>query len=424
MKKAFAFLLIALLMIATLTPGCVEDTSDDENDNQENTDNSGGTGGNTGGNGGGGSSEGDSTGGDSTDSGGTDDGSNDGTDGGDDGTDNGGDDGGSDDDEPGTGGDDSSDGGSNGSSSGGGSSELTELTAVIEEQSGWIEADNNSMARMEMNVTLPHEMITSITLHVVVEDSDEEHAETDEGSDPDEVDIRFQTEECGNMTYNLTTPVEQVFHFDAEDYGYSYVSNVWDLLIKAECHGGKPAYVAGMVVYIDQGVYWNISGKYTYLGTSEGGGEEPNTEPSPSGIQTGVIENQSGWADANDEYAKTQIILFLNHTNIIEVTLNFTILDSDEDHAETDEGSDPDRIEIEVENGDINTGYGPSPTPVQTQIILPEEGSDSEYLSYLVNITIMGDCQGGKPAYTPAGFLVYIDQGFYWEMNGYYKYEA
>jgi hypothetical protein len=143
--------------------------------------------------------------------------------------------------------------------------ELALKRGTIEPLSGWIQGDG-SAASQAVPVNLNNTNIVSVAFSVSVEDSNAENAETDQGSDPDEVTITISG---GNFTetQNGMTPMALKTDFRAQGGSeeITYLSQSWTVNIEATLQGGKPVYFFGFIVYVDQGVAYTIDGEYTYM---------------------------------------------------------------------------------------------------------------------------------------------------------------
>jgi hypothetical protein len=143
--------------------------------------------------------------------------------------------------------------------------ELVLKRGTLEPLSGWIDGDGNT-ASQSFPINLNNSNIVSVELTVNVEDSNSENAETDQGSDPDEVSITISG---GNFTETQDgmTPMALNTDFRAQSGSeeITYLSQTWTINIEATLNGGKPAYFFGFLVYNDQGIAYTIGGDYTYM---------------------------------------------------------------------------------------------------------------------------------------------------------------
>lgn len=144
--------------------------------------------------------------------------------------------------------------------------ELTLKQGTIQEISGWIDDDGNDHASGNFPLPLNDSNIVSIQITVNVEDSNPEHAETDQGSDPDQITV---TVAGGNSTETKDgmTPFTATFEFSAEggQEATTFLDGGWAVQIDATLGGGKPRFIFGFIIWIDQGIAYTISGQYTYL---------------------------------------------------------------------------------------------------------------------------------------------------------------
>jgi hypothetical protein len=130
--------------------------------------------------------------------------------------------------------------------------------ASLPPRSGWI--DSEDVLHVE-EINLPESNIYSITFHVYINDSNYEHAETDEGSEPDYVSAYV---EGGDNQYDEKglTP----FLLDVGWRSSRLLPNDWTVtMVGEEFNGGKPVYFFGFIVYVDQGIAWKICVDYIYI---------------------------------------------------------------------------------------------------------------------------------------------------------------
>ncbi|GEM_PF-3271811 len=160
---------------------------------------------------------------------------------------------------------------------------LEPVTEQIPPKSGWISSpDAAEPTEFEHTETIqiPSPYVTAFTVTVSIQDSDEEHSETDEGSDPDIVTVTVS--DGANITEkkDVTSGTSYTFSFSASGEDGDFLGQTWTINFKGkEFGGGKPAYFFGFIVYIDQGAEWSIdSGSYTYL--------SPGGEPLGGGTAT------------------------------------------------------------------------------------------------------------------------------------------
>jgi hypothetical protein len=144
--------------------------------------------------------------------------------------------------------------------------ELALKQGTIQEISGWIDDDGNEHASGTFPLPLNDSNIVSIEITVMVEDSNSENAETDQGSDPDSITV---TAAGGNNTETMEgiTPFSAKFEFTAlgGEEPTNFLDGAWSVQIDAALGGGKPRFFFGFIIWIDQGVAYTISGQYTFL---------------------------------------------------------------------------------------------------------------------------------------------------------------
>jgi hypothetical protein len=147
---------------------------------------------------------------------------------------------------------------------------LVQKQATNPPQSGWIDHDGNQHASAPLGVNLNDTNIVSVKFTIKVEDSDADHSDTDQGSDPDQVTI---TVGGGNTTEKKSgsTPFTATISFVAPGgtEAPQYLDSGWTVQIDAELGGGKPVYFFGFIVYVDQGVSYTINAEYSYMMAEE-----------------------------------------------------------------------------------------------------------------------------------------------------------
>lgn len=161
-------------------------------------------------------------------------------------------------------------------------------------------------------------------------------------------------------------------------------------------------------------------------------GPAKKTKKAPE-VLSGSMEPQSGWL--NYDAQPITFNISANGTALISLNVTVAIQDSDDAHAQTDEGSDPDTVQIDVKSvdGAWSVSQKLSTTEGTTTITIPNENitvSDGETLPTDWTITISGVQFGGGVHPTgPAGivpipFLTYVDQGCAYKVSAEYQYEA
>ncbi len=106
---------------------------------------------------------------------------------------------------------------------------------TLETISGWLNSeDNPGSAKHKEHIYLQEAYIFEITFTVHVEDSDEYHDDSDEGSDPDEVRVTVESKD-GTLHYSqdLVTPVTMTISFEADSLEYEdLLANNWTVTIQ------------------------------------------------------------------------------------------------------------------------------------------------------------------------------------------------
>jgi hypothetical protein len=150
---------------------------------------------------------------------------------------------------------------------------LVQKKGTIPQQSGWIENGGNEHAHGEFTININDTNVIHIKITVRVEDSNPENQETDEGSDPDDVTVTINADNTSEEQ-NGMTPFSREWKFSApqsmeDDEEPVYLSQSVGIVIDAELGGGKPMFLFGFIIYIDQGIQYTIEGEYTYMAVEE-----------------------------------------------------------------------------------------------------------------------------------------------------------
>jgi hypothetical protein len=147
---------------------------------------------------------------------------------------------------------------------------LVQKTGKIAPLSGWIDEDGNEHASQSFEVVLNDTNIVTAKFSIKVDDSNPENSETDDGSAPDEITV---TVSSGNSSEKKSgpTPYSTMVEFKAPGgtEAPQYLDSRWTVQIEADLGGGKPMFIFGRIVYIDQGVAYTINAEYTYMAAEE-----------------------------------------------------------------------------------------------------------------------------------------------------------
>jgi hypothetical protein len=134
----------------------------------------------------------------------------------------------------------------------------------------WLDSqDPAEDAEVDEDVYFPNDYIYEITITVHIEDFDEAHNETDNGSDPDQVRITVSDgDQLTQESEDVWAPSTVTFWFRADSTDPDDLLCVfWIVTIQGlEFGGGKKVYGPfGFIIYVDQGVEYTIDVEYTYL---------------------------------------------------------------------------------------------------------------------------------------------------------------
>jgi hypothetical protein len=135
-------------------------------------------------------------------------------------------------------------------------------------ESGWIDDDGNERAIATIPLGInASEMVTSITVKMRFEDSDPAHSETDDGSDPDEVTIQLSNGVMESESANGMTPctLEVTMAPNSTDGEEEGMTGSWEISVDGVCNGNKPRFLFGFIIWIDQGIAYNLDVSYTFL---------------------------------------------------------------------------------------------------------------------------------------------------------------
>jgi hypothetical protein len=133
--------------------------------------------------------------------------------------------------------------------------------------SGWFDSpDAGGVGWINEFIYFPYYSLYSIIFTVHVEDSDEDHADTDEGGDPDLV--RAEASD-GYFVYDMGetwTPGDLILSVEANSVqDKDLLLPVWVITIEGIEYGNKAMGPGGMFIYVDQGVAYTIYVDYIYL---------------------------------------------------------------------------------------------------------------------------------------------------------------
>jgi hypothetical protein len=161
------------------------------------------------------------------------------------------------------------------------------------------------------------------------------------------------------------------------------------------------------------------------IGESDGGNDKTRL------IQkNGTLQQITGWAESNwnetddsNVIANLSIPININHNNITTLKFSIEIEDSDTEHDETDQGSNPDIITIIISGeNQTETQKGVTPLTYSSEFSSTGESQEISYLSQDWHIQINADCSGGKPKSGSLSFSTHKDHGFAYTINGEYTY--
>lgn len=159
----------------------------------------------------------------------------------------------------------------------------SEVSATIPGVTGWLESDWQTdnqdpyivgdYINLNINTT---DKLTYIKLTIAFEDTDVAHADTDDGSDPDDIihaeilvgpDSNCLVSDPGSGTTDcvITLELNATWNGTGDD---KYFSGQWRINVEATCHGGKDRFPhpgPNMIVYVDEGLAYSVMGEYKYL---------------------------------------------------------------------------------------------------------------------------------------------------------------
>ena len=129
----------------------------------------------------------------------------------------------------------------------------------------WID-DTDNKAEDTIPIDFGVKNVAQVKFTITVKDSNAENAETDEGSDPDEITIKVT---FGNLTFKQKMSTPATFTIQLPETGQaaegSYLPGNGRIEIDANLNGGKAAYFFGRIVWVDQGCEYTINGECTYM---------------------------------------------------------------------------------------------------------------------------------------------------------------
>jgi hypothetical protein len=153
------------------------------------------------------------------------------------------------------------------------------VSGTMEPESGWVASSGDSepwVASAMIPISINSTNVLSIEVSINIEDSDSAHSETDEGGDPDEIEVYLTSQGIETEPVTGTTPFSTKItptlptNASEGDEASKYFSNEWEINIRALCYSGKNPTGPGGIVpiiflqYIDQGVAYTYDVKFTY----------------------------------------------------------------------------------------------------------------------------------------------------------------
>ena len=142
-------------------------------------------------------------------------------------------------------------------------------------ESGWLDSDMGDSPQ-HVDTTIPldinvSEMVVEIVVLMTFEDFDAAHAESDDGSDPDEVTITLTDGRNTSTPATGITPCSLEIGFNATSEG-AFMAGTWEIMIQATCNPGKPYTILprpGLILtplqYKDQGIAYTSDLSYSYM---------------------------------------------------------------------------------------------------------------------------------------------------------------
>ena len=129
----------------------------------------------------------------------------------------------------------------------------------------WMQG-SNEQAEETIPIDFGVQNIVQVKLTITVKDSNAENAETDEGSDPDEITVKAT---WGNTTVKQKMVTPANIQMQIPETGQmgegQYLPSGGTVTIDANLNGGKPAYFFGFIVWIDQGCEYTVDAECTYM---------------------------------------------------------------------------------------------------------------------------------------------------------------
>ncbi len=163
------------------------------------------------------------------------------------------------------------------------------------------------------------------------------------------------------------------------------------------------------------------------------GEEETESKSRKTTVSSGTVPEKSGWL-AYDATEPVTTGFTANGTKLISLSVNVEIRDWNQEHAETDEGSEPDTVQVKVESDGGAFSYtervttsGSDGIGNTTIEITEEEAGETLPTAWTVSVTGEefggGNNPTGPGGIVPIPFLIYIDQGCEYSVTGSYEYE-
>jgi len=144
----------------------------------------------------------------------------------------------------------------------------------------------------------------------------------------------------------------------------------------------------------------------------------PSYVKSFGSIQGNVTWLESNWNSSDSEpyIVESNIDVSIPVNRLAKISITINCQDSDQQHAESDEGSSPDEVTASIHIGNQSIEDGPKPTPTTLYLETNIDTSSEEFLPSNFSIKVHAECNGGKPYHIifPDPFpslMVYKDQG-------------
>jgi hypothetical protein len=171
-----------------------------------------------------------------------------------------------------------------------------EVTMTIGPETGWIASpDSSGGGATEATLTAPFEgELQSMSINVTIRDTDAEHSQTDEGSDPDSATIIV-----GDTVFEVSTEpssgegqvMQELTKADLSSFNDSIEIQIMGNEFGDGVHPTGPGGIIPIIFlqYIDQGLEYEVEFTYVYIDVLGDGKKNKDKEPAEEEEEGGIM---------------------------------------------------------------------------------------------------------------------------------------